>query len=142
MDSLRVLGSGLLTLGTLSCGGDAFDPAALDLEGTWVFNASIEQGSQTCNVSEAPITFTAMSPDSLLGQAREGGTIQCSSGARASAASPFLKNTTVFLIRNGSSVRLDRHGSLLFEGQIRSDIRMSGTITTDSLPGSWIAERQ
>ena len=140
---MRLLGPALLSLGILGCGGDAFNAAALDLTGTWIFNATIEQTSQTCNVAEAPITFTAMSADadSLIGEGGEGGTIQCSSGTKSSAASPYLEHTTVFLSRNGSTVRIDRHGSLLFQGEIRSDTRMSGTITTDSLPGSWVADR-
>jgi hypothetical protein len=132
----------LLTLSALACGGDSLAPNAIDLSGTWIFNATIEQTSQNCNVTDAPITFTEVSRDSLVGEGGVGGTIQCSNGARAFAADPYLEHSTVFLTRSGTDVRIERHGSLLFQGQIRSDTRMSGTITVDSLPGSWVAERQ
>ena len=125
-----------------SCGGDSVGPAEMDLSGTWIFNATIEQAGQNCNVADAPITFTAVSSDSLVGEGGLGGTIQCSNGARIFAADPYLEHSTVFLTRQGTSVRLERHGSLLFEGEIRSETRMSGTVTVDSLPGSWVAERQ
>jgi hypothetical protein len=139
---VRRLCLGLIGLGAVGCAGDSLNPAALDLSGTWVFTATIEETTQSCNVTEAPITFTAVSADSLVGRGGEGGTIQCSNTARTFAASPYLEHATVFLSRRGTSVRIDRHGSLLFQGEIRSDSRMSGTVTTDSLPGSWVAERQ
>jgi hypothetical protein len=140
--SMRWLALGLLALAALSCGGDSFDPAEINLAGTWVFSATIQETSQDCNISEAPITFSAASPDSLVGQGGVGGTIRCSNGVSIFAADPYLEHTTVFLTRSGSTVRIERHGSLLFAGEIRSENRMSGTTTVDSLPGSWVAERQ
>jgi hypothetical protein len=133
---------GLLSLSALGCSGDSFSPAELDLAGTWIFNATVEQTTQICNVTEAPITFTPVTADSLVGQGGVGGTIQCSSGDRTFAANPYLEHTTVFLTRSGSAVRIDRHGSLLFRGEIRSATRMSGTTTVDSLPGTWVGQRQ
>jgi hypothetical protein len=132
----------LLVLALSSCGGDSFDPAETSLAGTWILNATIQDTGRNCNVADAPITFTAVSADSLVGEGGLGGTIQCSNGARIFAADPYLEHSTVFLTRQGTSVRLERHGSLLFEGEIRSETRMSGTVTVDSLPGSWVAERQ
>ena len=139
---MRLLGSGLLALAAVSCGGDSFDPAETNLTGTWVFTATIQETSQNCNIADAPITFTAVSPDSLVGEGGVGGTIQCSNGVSIFGVSPYLEHSTVFLIRSGTSVRIERRGSLLFAGEIRSDTRMSGTTTVDSLPGSWVAERQ
>jgi hypothetical protein len=139
---MRWLGPGLLALATVSCGGDSFNPGEINLAGTWVFSATIQETSQNCNVSEAPITFSSVSPDSLVGQGGVGGTIRCSNGVSIFAVDPYLEHTTVLLTRSGSTVRIERHGSLLFAGEIRSENRMSGTTTVDSLPGSWVAERQ
>jgi hypothetical protein len=139
---VQVFRVGLLTLSALGCNGDSFSAAELDLGGTWIFNATVEETTQTCNVTETPITFTAVTADSLVGKGGEGGTIQCTSGTRTFAANPYLEHSTVFLTRTGSTVRIDRHGSLLFRGEIRSASRMSGTTTMDSLPGTWIGQRQ
>jgi hypothetical protein len=139
---VRLVGIGLLSLSVLGCEGDSFDPAAEDLTGTWSFSATVEETTQVCTVSEAPFTFTEVNPDSLVGQGGVGGTIQCSDGSRTFPSNPYLEHSTVFLTRVGSAVRVDRGGLLLFKGEIRSATRMSGTTTIDSLPGTWVAQRQ
>ena len=138
---MRWLGLGLLALAAVSCGSDSFNPGEINLAGTWVFSATIQETSQNCNVSEAPITFSAVSPDSLVGQGGVGGTIAAATASASLRWTP-TSSTPRFSDpqRQHRSDRAPRVPPLCRE--IRSENRMSGTTTIDSLPGSWVAERQ
>jgi hypothetical protein len=123
-------------------GGSAFDPAAVDLVGQWTFNSTSNEPGTVCHITNLPVDIQApLTSGAQFGLVGTGGMIQCTTGGQPSPARPYLEGSGLELFRSGDEIRFRLGGYLFYQGRIESVNRMSGAVTFDSVPGSWVGER-